>query len=239
MEISVVILCYRSGQQIQKFVERTIGVLDRHMSLYEIILVGNYIENTNDDTPKIVKEIASKFANVRSVTLPKKGMMGWDARTGLDRATGRAICIIDGDEQMPPEDIIRVYEKLKLERLDLVKTYRIKRDDGVVRRFVSFAYNMIFKIFFPGLGVRDVNSKPKIFTRESYERMHLTSNDWFLDAEMMIRARAFKLKIGEIPTEFYKCTYRKSFVKFDAIVEFAKNMIRARMKEFSNKKHGG
>jgi len=231
-ELSVVMLCYGSGSRIHTFADKVAGLLDSSVPSWEMVLVGNYFEHSKDDTPRIVKEIASKRKNVKAVTLPKEGMMGWDARTGMDAASGKFICLIDGDEQMPPEDIIRVYKKIKDEKLDFVKTYRIKRHDSFVRRANSLIYNMIFALLFPGINVRDANSKPKIFTREAYRKMALVSDDWFIDAEMIIRARKLRLKVGEVATEFFKNRYRKSYVKIDAVFEFIKNLILARMREF-------
>lgn len=228
-ELSVVILCYMAGARIRGLVERVRALLAENVGSWEIILVGNYLEGSPDDTPKIVREIAAADSSIRAVAMPKKGMMGWDAKTGLSIAEGRYICFIDGDEQMPVEDILRVYRKITSERLDLVLTYRKVRHDGPARRAISWAYNVVFKAFFPGLKIRDVNSKPKIFTREAYRGMRLTSDDWFLDAEMIISAGRSGLKIGQIPTEFYRCKYRRSFVKPAAVLEFAGNMIRARL----------
>lgn len=227
-EISVVILCYRAGERIRDFVDRVISLVSNSVPAWEIVLVGNYVKGSDDNTPDIIKDIASKNKNIKIVAMEKAGMMGWDARTGLEKAAGKYVCLIDGDEQMPPEDILRVYEKIKEEGLDLVKTYRVVRYDGIARRFISASYNMIFNMLFPGAYVKDVNSKPKIFRKQAYDRLALRSDDWFLDAEMIIQAKKLKLKIGEVPTEFYKNKYRKSFVRFDTIFEFIKNLIRAK-----------
>ncbi len=54
--------------------------------------------------------------------------------------------------------------------------------------WISYAYNGLFKLFF-GLQIHDVNSKPKIIRREKYELLNLESDDWFADAEIMIRAK--------------------------------------------------
>jgi len=231
-EISVVILCYKAGQRTYNFVDRIVRLLNRSIPSWEIILVGNYFENSNDETPNVVKDIASKNKNIKAMAIPKQGMMGWDARNGLAMATGNYICIIDGDEQMSYRDIVRVYRKIKKEDLDFVKTYRAKRFDGTIRIIVSFIYNIIFILLFPGIKASDVNSKPKIIKKEILHKMNLTSNDWFFDAEMMIQVRRLKLKIGLIPAKFYKCNYRNSFVKFSAIFEFIKNLLYARFKEF-------
>jgi glycosyltransferase involved in cell wall biosynthesis len=233
-DISIVMLCYRTGERIRAFVDKTIKSVTGLIPSWEIILVGNYLENTDDITPEIVKDIASKNQNIKAVTRVKEGMMGWDARTGLEKATGKYICLIDGDEQMPPEDIVRAYKKIKDENLDFVTTYRLSRDDGIMRRINSSLYNLIFSLLFPGIKIRDVNSKPKVFRKEAYDELRLTSNDWFLDAEMVIQAKRLKFKIGEVPTKFYKCPHRKSFVKFHTIFEFIKNLLIAKFRQVFN-----
>ena len=74
--------------------------------------------------------------------------------------------------------------------------------------------------------------KPKIFTREALEKLKLTSNDWFIDAEIIIQASRLNFSIKEIPTIFYVNKQRSSFLKFKAILEFISNLIRYRIKMF-------
>ena len=233
-EISVVILCYKAGYRIEAFVDKVIRLLEKIVSSWEIILVGNYWENSGDETPDAVRKLAAGRKNIKAVAMPKKGMMGWDAQSGLKEATGRLVCMIDGDEQMPPEDIARVYDKITRDNLDFVKTFRLKRDDGIFRKLNSLGFNCIFRLLFPAIKVRDVNSKPKIFTRDAYAKMRLTSDDRFFDTEMILECGRLKLRMGEIPTKFHRCAYRKSFVKLSAIFEFIRNLIRARIKTFYN-----
>lgn len=231
-EISVVILCYGAGQKIRSFVNKTQKLLDRFIPSWEIILVGNYLPDRNDETPGVVKDIALGNKNVKAVAMPKEGMMGWDARSGLCMATGKYICLIDGDEQMPYRDIVRVYRKIKQDNLDLVKTSRAKRYDGIERVVISYVYNALFNLLFPGINAWDINSKPKILKKEAYDKMNLASKDWFLDAEIMIQARRLRLKVGSIWSKFYRCGYRNSFVKASAIFEFIKNLFVARIREY-------
>jgi glycosyltransferase involved in cell wall biosynthesis len=235
IEISVVVLCYKAGKRINSFVSRIKSLLEVNVSSWEIILVGNYDEGCPDETPAIVNEIAANDPQISAVTLPKKGMMGWDAKTGLDKAKGRYICIIDGDEQMPPEDIIRVYKNICANNLDFVLTYREKRSDGLLRILNSKVYNIFARMLFPGIKVKDINAKPKIFTKAVYEKMNLTSDDWFIDAEMIIKSRKLDLKIGQISTEFKANKYRRSFVKLNTVIEFIDNLIRTRIKEYRGK----
>lgn len=223
--LSVVVLCYRSADTIASFVESLVASLSGCDSNWEVILVGNYFENSGDRTPEVVTHLAKGDPRIRAVTLVKEGMMGWDMKSGLRAATGNIIAVIDGDGQMPYEDIVRCYKKITEEGLDLVKTYRTKRSDGIYRICISTVYNLLFKIMFPGLKSVDVNSKPKVMTRKVYDKLDLKSDGWFIDAEIMIQARRFKLKTGEIPTVFHNIESRPSFIKPQAIIEFIANLI--------------
>ena len=81
-----------------------------------------------------------------------------------------------------------------------------------------------------------MNSKPKIMTREFYEKMNLESNGWFIDAEIMIFARRLHARVGEVQTVFFSMDSRPSFVKPFSILEFLGNLFWYRVKEFLAKK---
>ena len=212
--------------------ERLQRTLSRCNFSWELVLVGNYIEGSDDETPEVVTKLAESADNIRTVIRPKQGMMGWDMRMGLDAARGTYIGVIDGDGQFPPESIIACLLKCELEDLDLTKTYRVIRDDGLYRRLISTVYNALFSVLF-GFKVRDINSKPKIIRRDKYELLNLESDDWFADAEIIIRARELGLKIGETPVHFSINDNRGSFVRPKAILEFSSNLLRYR---FSHKR---
>lgn len=230
--MSVVVLCYRTGKRISHFVSSVKNILDSRLSGWEIVLVGNYDEGIRDETPGVVNRLAAEDHRLRAITLPKKGRMGWDARMGLNEAKGRYLCIIDGDEQVSAEDVIRVYDKIKNDHLDIGLPYRIKRNDGFLRMMNSRIYNLFTRALFPVVRVKDINAKPKIFTQEVYEKLHLSSDDWFIDAEMIIKGSKLGLRIGQVPTEFKENEYRRSFVNLKTVIEFMKNLIMARWKEY-------
>ncbi|MBL4847352.1 MAG: glycosyltransferase family 2 protein [Planctomycetes bacterium] len=236
-EFSLVILCYRSEERARTFVEQTISVLEEAgLTDYELILVGNYLEGVVDRTPAIVQQLAREHARVRCLTEVKQGWMGWDMRSGLRLARGKFIGVIDGDGQMPVADFPRLYKLMQSGDYDFVKTYRVTRGDSLNRKLLSSIFNKCFRLLFPGLNARDINSKPKIMTRAFYDRLALESDKWFIDAEIMIEARHHKLRIGELPTEFLGLTGRRSFVGWRAILEFVLELPRYRLRESRREK---
>ena len=69
-------------------------------------------------------------------------------------------------------------------------------------------------------------------TRDAYSRMNLESDDWFIDAEIMIQARRLGLRVGELPTGFLGLSGRRSFIGLSAIMEFLRNMVSYRISEW-------
>jgi glycosyltransferase involved in cell wall biosynthesis len=232
-ELSVVVLCYRSGGEARAYVARITSTLrEAGLDNYQLVLVGNYLAGSNDATPEVVRELAASDPRILCSAVPKRGMMGWDMRSGLALATGACVAVVDGDGQVLVEDLVRIYRLLRERDLDLAKTYRSCRGDGWKRKLLSQAFNGLFHLLFPGLDVRDVNAKPKVMTRSAYERLTLQSDDWFIDAEIMIQARRLGLRIGEVETEFLGLTGRRSFITMAVALQFLHNLWRYRIVEF-------
>ena len=156
--------------------------------------------------------------------------MGWDMRSGLEAARGDVLIVLDGDAQNPVSDVARMYRALRESGADVMKGRRVLRHDGPYRRLVSIAYNALFRLLFRTRGLWDINGKPKALTRAAYERLDLRSDDWFVDAEIVLKARDLGLTIRELPVEFFENEERASLVRPSAILEFARNMLRVRLR---------
>ena len=146
------------------------------------------------------------------------------------RQEGDYLVVIDGDAQNPVEDLVKLYREMKDTGADVMKGRRIARFDGPYRRVVSGVFNVLFMLLFRTRGLWDINGKPKGITRRAYEQLHLTSDDWFIDAEIVIKARRRGFEVAEMPVIFRRNDERASFVRVSAIWEFLGNMGRERLR---------
>ena len=89
IELSVVVLCYRSEDFAEQFVLQIRSELEQMKISYELIMVANYIKGSQDTTPEIAKKLAEEYKEINSVSKEKEGWMGWDMRSGLDIAKGK------------------------------------------------------------------------------------------------------------------------------------------------------
>jgi glycosyltransferase involved in cell wall biosynthesis len=229
-ELSAIVLCYRAGEEILRVVEPLYAELRDSRVPFELVLVANYDEGAEDPTPQVVIDFARGHEQVVTVTEPKQGRMGWDMRSGLEAATGNHLVVIDGDAQNPSTDLLRMYREMKRLDADVIKGRRIARFDGPWRRFVSRGFNLLFRLLFRTRGIWDINGKPKGLTRAAYERLELHSDDWFIDAEIVLGARRQGLEIAELPVVFNRNEERQSLVRPSAIWEFLRNMARYRFR---------
>jgi glycosyltransferase involved in cell wall biosynthesis len=227
-ELSSVVLCYRAGESIHRVIDPLYAQLDASRIPFELVLVANYHVGSGDRTPDIVRAFAEERPEVRVVAREKQGAMGWDMRSGLDAAAGSIVIVMDGDAQNPVEDVLRMYEEMRRGSYDVMKGRRSTRMDGPLRALVSGVYNLLFRLLFRTNGLWDINGKPKGVTRDALSRLELRSDDWFIDAEIVLAARRQGLAIGELPVIFHRNEERDSFVRAGAIWEFVKNMVGAR-----------
>ena len=103
--------------------------------------------------------------------------------------------------------------------------------DGAIRKVVSVIYNVSAAALFGGLGSIDINGNPKILPRDYLDRMYLQSKDWFLDAEIMIKAKQMGLGVVEMNVFSQMREGGSSNVGMGTCLEFLKNLFRYRFSE--------
>lgn len=228
-ELSVVLLCYRAEEALTSVAEPLHRELQASGVQYELILVANSWAGSRDRTPVEAKAFARSHPNVVVVARPKAGDMGWDLRSGLETARGTHLVYLDGDGQVPTRFALATYRCLRTTGAGVVKGRRQVREDGSIRTLTSLGFNVLFRLLFRTKGLWDVNGQPKGLTRAAWERLDLRTDDWFTDAEIVLKARAAGIEIVEIPVRFQARQAGGSHVGPDTVWEFLVNLARWRL----------
>lgn len=141
MKISVVTPAYKCSECIEELYRRLKATFDK-MSIddYEIIYI-------NDASPEndweIISEIAKKDSKVKGINLSRNFGQHNAITAGLDYALGDYIVVMDCDLQDQPEEIPKLYNKLK-EGYDVVFGRRYERKDKFFKKLSSKLFNMVF-----------------------------------------------------------------------------------------------
>jgi glycosyltransferase involved in cell wall biosynthesis len=222
--LSVVVLCYRAEDHAGTVIMPLYEELEASGVPYELVLVANAWAGSGDTTPAVVAELARDRPAMSVVSFDKGGDMGWDMRTGLQAARGDYLVVIDGDGQVPTRYALDIYKELERTGADIVKGRRYLREDGTARTLSSIIFNLLFVVVFGTRALWDINGRPKGFRRDAWERLDLRTDDWFTDAEIVLKARQLGLRIRELPVVFLANPARPSFVNLGTFWEFLRNM---------------
>lgn len=223
---SIAIPLYNEEECIEKCVTEMIRGLDRDFAgAYELILVVN---GSTDRTPEICQRLAACYSCIRTVSAPRNLGYGGGIILGLGVTRGAYVGFMCGDGQISPEDLASVMREIATGSWDLVKALRTSRADGLLRRVNSLAYNTLFRLAL-GTRSRDINAMPKLWRREVMPLIDPTSRDWFIDAEIMVKARYRGLRVREVPVRYLERVGGRSVVRLSTVFEFLRNAAAARL----------
>lgn len=166
----------------------------------EVLVVD---DGSTDRTPQIADELAASDARVRVHHQANRGY-GGALRAGFENARGSLIGFSDGDLQFDLREMSRLLERLEdpVRPVDVVIGYRIKRRDPPHRIVIAKSYNAIVSGLF-GLRVRDIDCAMKLFRREVFDGLPLTTDSPFLSAELLIKLRARGERIAQVGVNHY------------------------------------
>ena len=140
-----------------------LAVLPRFADDLEVTVID---DGSTDRTGSIADDLAKSDPRVHVVHHGKRRGYGGAVRSGLVSATKEFIFFTDGDRQFALTDLERLIDRI--DGVDAVMGYRLKRQDPARARFVAFVYNNVIRVLFLG-GFRDVDCAFKLFRREVFQ----------------------------------------------------------------------
>jgi glycosyltransferase involved in cell wall biosynthesis len=226
-QLSLVMPCFNEEEVVAETLGDLRGAFAQHGFDLEIVAVDN---GSSDRTGAILEELAAEDPRLVPVRVARNEGYGHGILSGLPACSAPWIGLICADGQVDADDVARLFrDALRSPEPKLFKVRRRFRMDGWLRKLVSVTYNLGTAVLFPGLGSIDVNGNPKILPAEAVRRMQLQSKDWFLDAEIMIKARRMGLPVHETNVFARMRGGGTSNVRPTTCLEFARNLARARL----------
>ena len=160
-------------------------------------------DGSSDRTLELARAEASGDPRITVFHQANRGY-GGALRAGFENARGELIGFSDGDLQFDLKEMARLLERLDnpAKPVDVVIGYRIKRRDPPHRIFIAKTYNAIASVVF-GLRVRDIDCAMKLFRREVFDGLPLTTDSPFLSAELLIKLHARGERIAQVGVNHY------------------------------------
>lgn len=212
---------YNEEDNIEKAVKAVVTAAEGiDLADYEVIVVN---DGSADRTAEILERLKAENPHVRPIHHPKNLGYADALRTGFTSAKMPYVFYTDSDLQFDVREVKNLLPAI--EDYDIVCGFRIYRYDPFTRLFLAWAYNLLARTIFK-LRVRDIDCAFKLFRREVFDVIQIKSKKFFVDTEVLAKARHHGFKMTEIGVRHYprvggRSTVRASHV-FSTLRELAK-----------------
>ena len=191
--LSLVLPAFNEASVIAQAIAEAEVALASLFESFEILVVD---DGSTDDTAAVVQSRLSDALHTKLILHHGNRGYGAALRTGFEAATADLIAFTDADCQF---NLLDLGPMVKLaEQSPIVAGYRHDRQDSRRRIFYSRGYNVLARAVL-GTRVRDCDCALKVFRRETLAKLLPESRGFFVNAEMLTRARLLGLSITEMP----------------------------------------
>jgi glycosyltransferase involved in cell wall biosynthesis len=227
-ELSIVIPFYDEEETVEPLTNTLINEFNKNNINYELILVNN---GSSDNTSKIVDKLSKTYKNVKTVHIKINQGYGWGILNGLKIANGEYVGHMDGDFEIQPLGLLNLYKRIKKTNADVGKGVRDKKESDILKYISSIGYDFLFFFLFFRF-IKQVNANPIIIRKSCYKKMNLSSKDWFIDSEIIIKGLKNNYKIVNQVVSYIPRKTGKSHINFfdlfPIVIHYLKNTIKYR-----------
>lgn len=136
-EVSIVIPLYNEVKVFKQLTNRLDAVMATLPFSCEVVLID---DGSQDETKELIREVCLRDARYVGLILSRNHGHQLALSAGLANTRGsKAIMVMDGDLQDPPELIADFYNKLS-EGYDVIYAVRRKRKEGPLKKLAYWAY---------------------------------------------------------------------------------------------------
>lgn len=211
--ITVVIPAYNEAENIAEIIRHTLGYFKDKDWPYEIIVIN---DGSTDNTGAIIDNIAKSNNNVKVIHHRTNEGYGSALRNGFQNARYQFLFFTDADRQFDVHGLDVMFPLAATNAVDMVIGYRIKRKDPAMRKFLSWVYNSLVGFVFD-LNVKDIDCAFKIFNKKIFDKIKIRSNRFFINTEILVKAKYYGFNIIEIGVPHFPRIAGKSTISFKYI----------------------
>jgi glycosyltransferase involved in cell wall biosynthesis len=219
-QISLVIPAYNEAAVIAQAVLEAETALGGLFDTFEIVVVD---DGSKDETAHIVEELLPRATHTQLIRHNINRGYGAALRTGFEAARFELVAFTDADCQFDLTDLAALARLA--DDYPIVAGYRIDRKDTWRRRFFSWGYNRLARTLL-GTQVRDVDCALKVFRWEVLAQFLPESQSFFVNTEMMTRARQLGFPVAERPVAHRPRARGESKVSLREIPRTAARLLR-------------
>ncbi|MFH1220445.1 MAG: glycosyltransferase family 2 protein [Candidatus Eisenbacteria bacterium] len=219
--ISFVLPAYNEEDNIEKAVRAVVQAAETiDIEDYEVVVVN---DGSADRTAEILERLRVENPHIRPIHHPKNLGYADALRTGFTSAKLPLVFYTDSDLQFDVKEVKNLLPAI--EDYDIVCGFRIYRYDPLTRLFLAWGYNLVARTVFR-LRVRDIDCAFKLFRREVFDVIQIRSKKFFVDTEILAKARHHGFRMTEIGVRHYPRAGGRSTVRASHVVSTLRELIK-------------
>ncbi|MBT7290539.1 MAG: glycosyltransferase [Chloroflexi bacterium] len=210
MKLSVVIPALNEGLNIRELITSMHQEIPKITDDYEILIVDG---GSKDNTRELAASLGAR------VVMQKEKGYGGALKTGFISAKGEYIVTLDADLSHSPTFIPLMWEAKSDAEIVIASRYAHggSAEMPLSRRILSRILNMVFTRGL-SLPVKDISSGFRLYHSSTLRELDLTSSDFDILEEVLVKCYAQGWKIKEVPFHYYP---RKGGVTHAKLIQFA------------------
>ncbi|MBI5723791.1 MAG: glycosyltransferase family 2 protein [Planctomycetes bacterium] len=191
--LTIVVPAYNEQDNIQPAVAACLEALDRFAISGEVIVVD---DASSDSTGAKVQECIARDARVRYVRHQTNKSIGGAFWTGVENAAGEMVCLIPGDNETIPAEILR-FHKL-MDDVDIVVPFVFDRKSRPAWRiFISLVYIFIVDLTFR-TSFKYTNGTC-IYRKSLLDELDYHCDSFFFQTDILVRLVKRDYLYAEVP----------------------------------------
>ncbi len=195
MDVSVILPVVNEAENLRILIPRLIALFDRERLSYEIVVVDG---GSTDGTRETAAALGARVVGER-----RRGFAG-AMETGIAEARGDYVLTLDADQSHDPDFIVKMWRART--RADIVVASRYALGgvaySDFIRRSTSWLLNLVLRRIL-SMPVRDVSSGYRLYRREALANLELTSSNFEVQEEILVKAYASGFSVVEVPFTYF------------------------------------
>lgn len=188
--ISIIVPVFNEEKHIKNTLQELKNTLQQ-LGDHEIIVVN---DGSTDNTQQIIE----KINGIDIISYCRNRGKGYALRKGIAQSKGQIIGFIDGDGEISPRLISRLYEEIRKGKADVVVGKKQNLKKNMIRKLYSVGFRALCLVLF-GLNI-DTQTGLKLFKRK-IKSIYVQNDSYLFDLELIIACKEKKMSIKEIPIQ--------------------------------------
>jgi glycosyltransferase involved in cell wall biosynthesis len=163
LQISIVIPLLDEAESLPELAHWIDRVMKENSFSYELIFVD---DGSKDQSWQVIEDLQKSISNIRAIKFRRNYGKSAGLNVGFAAAKGDVVFTMDADLQDSPDELPKMYHRLKNEKLDIISGWKQKRYDPITKTIPTKLFNWATRKMSGINNLHDFNCGLKIYRHE-------------------------------------------------------------------------